>query len=114
MKFLSSLNDVFDTIDRILDKIASPIYYWLLILLYFLYVAVFFGLFYMNTIYINHLSIFIQVFIALILMIRFNPLRHHVVKSSDNTIIFASAFFLLMNVGLTQTVVSYMKKLWHL
>jgi hypothetical protein len=112
MKFLNSLNDVFDIIDRILDKIASPIYYWLIVLLYFLYLAVFFGLFYMNAKYLNHLSIFIQIFIAVVLIIRFNPLRNHVVKSSDSTIIFASAFFLLMNVGLTETLGSYVKQIW--
>ncbi len=112
MKLLSSIYEVFDMVDRILDKVASPIYYWLIFLLYFIYIAVFFGIFYVNKNYIEHLSVFIQVFIAIILMIRFNPLRHHEVKSSDNTIIFASAFFLLVNVGLTQTLGSYVKKVW--
>ena len=112
MKVISSLHEVFDIVDNILDKVASPIYYWLIFLLYFIYIAVFFGIFYVNKQYINHLSIFIQVFIAIILMVRFNPLRHHVVKPSDNTIIFASAFFLLVNVGLTETLGNYVKKVW--
>lgn len=113
MKFLSSFEQVFGIIDNILDKIASPIYHWLIILLYIIYLAAFFGILYVNNAYIHHLDVFIQTFIAVILIIRFNPFRKHVLKESDNTLIFASAFFLLMNVGLTTGVDSYMHKIWN-
>lgn len=113
MKFLSSFENFFGIIDNILDKIASPIYHWLIILLYIIYLAAFFGLLYVNNAYIHHLDVFIQTFIAVILIIRFNPFRKHVLKESDNTLIFASAFFLLMNVGLTTGVDSYMHKIWN-
>jgi len=106
------LDPIFNTIDNILDKIANPIYYWLIILLYLIYLAAFFGILYINNTYIHHLDIFIQTFIAVILIIRFNPLRKHVLRESDNTIIFASAIFLLMNVGLTAGADVFLSKIW--
>ena len=102
----------FEYIDGIVDRVSNPIYFWLIFASYVVYIAAFLGILYINTKYIHELSVFIQVFIATVLIIRFNPLRKHVLRESDITIIFASAVFLLINVGLTETVASYVKSVW--
>jgi hypothetical protein len=51
----------------------------------------------------------IQIFIAFILIIRFNPIRHHTFNKSDSDIIFASALFLLLNASLTKDMITYLK-----
>jgi len=109
---INALNPFFEMIDRVLDKITSPIYYWFLIMIYFLYFATFLGILYVNKSYIHNLSVFMQTFIAIILIIRFNPLRKHNLRESDNTLIFGSALFLLINVGLTERFSNYVHKMW--
>ena len=107
---INALNPFFEIIDRILDKITSPIYYWLLIIIYLIYLATFFGVLYVDKSYIHNLSVFMQIFIATILIIRFNPFRKHNLRESDNTLIFSSALFLLINVGLTESFSNYVHK----
>lgn len=109
---INALNPFFEMIDRVLDKITSPIYYWFLIMIYFLYFATFLGILYVNKSYIHNLSVFMQTFIAIILIIRFNPLRKHNLREGDNTLIFGSALFLLINVGLTERFSNYVHKMW--
>ena len=101
-----------DRIDTFLDKIASPIYFWLIGLLYIVYLAAFLGMFYVNPAYIRWLSIAIQVFISGVLLIRFNPFYKHVVHDGHNVLVFACAFFLLMNVGLTESVLHKIQTVW--
>ena len=113
MKIINNATNTFmSVVDNILDQIANPIYYWLIIIIYIIYLAVFFGIFYVNNSYIHQLDVFIQIFIATILIIRYNPFRKHIFHENDNTIIFASAFFLLMNVGLTEGFSAYIQRLW--
>ena len=52
--------------------------------------------------YVNYLNIVVQVFICIILMMRFHPLRKHKLHKHDSQLIFGSAFFLLTNLGITQ------------
>jgi len=108
---LSIINQGFLYIDQILEKITKPIYYSMLIILYCLYFFVIVGLFYVNTAYIKIMITTIQIFIASILIIRFNPLRYHTLNSSDSDIIFASALFLLLNTFLTEGVIGYLKSM---
>lgn len=98
-----------DRIDAILDKVASPIYYWLIGLFYFIYIAAFLGAFYINPLYIHSLSFAIQLFISIVLLIRFNPFRTHAVYESNNILVFACACFLLLNVTLTESVLNTLK-----
>jgi hypothetical protein len=106
---LSIINQGFLYIDKLLENITRPIYYSLLAILYCLYFFVIIGVFYINTEYIRVLIVAIQVFISCILIIRFNPIRHHTFNESDSDIIFASAAFLLINTLLTEGVIKYMK-----
>jgi hypothetical protein len=96
-------------IDNILEKITRPIYVSLMIILYCFYFVIIFGIFYINAAYLRTLVVAIQVFIAVILIIRFNPFRHHTLHASDSDIIFASATFLLFNALLTEGVIGDIK-----
>jgi len=96
-------------IDVILEKIAKPIYVSLMVILYCFYFFIIFGIFYINIHYLRILIVSIQVFIAIILIIRFNPFRRHTLQKSDGDIIFASATFLLFNAFLTEDSIGYMK-----
>jgi len=108
---LSAINEGFLYIDKILENITKPIYYSLLIILYCLYFFIIVGIFYVNTYYIQLLLKVIQIFIATILIIRFNPIRNHTFNESDSDIIFASALFLLLNSFLTGNTIVYLKNL---
>jgi len=99
--------NILDQIDEILDKVASPIYYWFIGILYLAYIATFMGVFYIGKTYLHTLSTIIQVFISLVLMVRFNPLRKHAVSQNTNVLVFACAFFLLLNVALSEGLRKY-------
>lgn len=102
---------IINRFDEIIRKISLPVYYWLIFILYFLYFVAIFGISYFSnmTKYIHYLTSFIQGFIAIVLMARFNPFRRVKMVDSDVTIIFASSFFLLLNAGITGWVLSYTK-----
>jgi hypothetical protein len=93
-------------LENILDTL-SP-YYVVLITIFhilnFLYIILFslFGIVIVEQIYIKYYSRFTQTFVCLFLIIKFHPFRKHVLKDGDSTIIFASAFILLINLGLFQ------------
>ena len=88
--------------DTFVDAITKPVFASSILLLHVCYFLVFIGLLNVNTNYLDGLSIFIQVFIGLLLIYRFNPLRTAELKVYDQQIIFASAIFILTNVGFTQ------------
>lgn len=83
------------------DDVTIWFYFGLITLYYLVYFLIFIG-------YIQHknaidfLNTFIQVFIALFLIIRFHPYRKHQLRRSDPYIIFASGFFLLLNLGIVK------------
>jgi hypothetical protein len=98
-----------DYVDDFLDIIKRPIYIWFVLLPYVVYLVSVFGLIYLNPTYIDLLKSSMQIFIALILLIRFNPLRgHHQLREYDETIIFGSALILLTNASLTNSFISYL------
>lgn len=98
-------------IDQFIREISLPFYYWMIFLLYLLYFVTVLGISYFSNMqkYIHYLSSFIQVFVAIVLIIRFNPFRHIKLADSDVPLIFASASFLLLNAGVTGWILSYAK-----
>jgi hypothetical protein len=42
--------------------------------------------------------------VCLFLLFKFHPFREHTLKEGDSNIIFGSAFFLLFNLGIMQTM----------
>lgn len=54
-------------------------------------------------VYFIELNTFIQLFIAILLLIRYNPLQEKFkLSKSDSHLIFASACFIIINVGILQ------------
>jgi hypothetical protein len=70
-----------------------------IIFIHISYLAVFFGIVYVDERYIRYFSTFIQLFVCLFLIIRFFPLnKTQETTKLDVSIIFYCATFLLMNV----------------
>lgn len=95
------LNYIENKVDHFLDSLGSTIYV-LLTVIHVVYVFVFLGIVFFNISYLNALNVFIQLFICFILIFRFHPYRKHALKAYDARFIFASAVFLLTNLGFIQ------------
>jgi hypothetical protein len=85
-------------IDNFLDGLV-PYYIYGIVFFHVAYIMLFIGIFQFNKKYLNILDILIQTFICVFLIIKFNPFRKHILKSSDVQIIFGSATFLLLNLS---------------
>jgi hypothetical protein len=87
----------------LLEKVASPIYTSLVILLYATYIAAALGLWYVYPDSVHVLTNAMQIFIAAVLILRFHPFqsaRKHL-HTVDHQFIVASAVMLLVNAGVT-------------
>ena len=102
------MNALFQKIDDLFEIIKKPFYIFLLALLHVLYIGTYFGIMRYNVKYIDYLNIGVQLFICLFLIIRFHPFRNHHLKEFDANIIFGSAMYLLINLGLTEYVFHYL------
>lgn len=88
-------------LDQLLEKVANPIYIWLLVILYGTYISAAFGMWYVYPDSVHALTNAMQIFIAVVLILRFHPFRKTVhIQAFDHRFIFASAFMLLLNAGL--------------
>ena len=72
-----------------------------------MYIVAFLGIYYVNPEYSKYLSIFIRLFISIFLLIRFNPFSKVIINTNDSILISASAFFLLINTGVTEYLYNY-------
>lgn len=98
---------VIHKLDEIFELIKKPFYIVMIILVNVLYITAYFGIMKYNVKYLEYLNIGIQLFICIFLIIRFNPLRKHHLKEFDANIIFGSAIYLLVNLGLTEYILHY-------
>jgi hypothetical protein len=99
MGFLKTFDDFFVSIN-------SSFYLYGIIFLNVSYVLLFFGFHYIDKELLKYFSIFVQLFICVFLLIRFNPFRTHYLHKNDASIIFGSAIWLLANLGVTHYVYS--------
>lgn len=97
MASTQKLHDYLKVSDKTFNEISKPVYFGTLFLIHLSYFLVFFGIFSINTYYLNYLNIFIQGFIAVFLMYRFFPFRTHYLRDFDPQIIFACGMFLFIN-----------------
>lgn len=104
---MSNILEIFEIIDIWLNKISAPFYISMIVTLHILYFVTFIGIIRVNSTYIHYLDVFIQLFICVFLMLRFNPFREHKLHKNDSIIIFGSAVFLLSNLGVTRWFYSY-------
>ena len=98
-------------VDSTVNKIAWPVYFYSVAIMQIIYFLLFLGVVSINSEYVNLLNISIQLFIIFFLMYRFNPFRNHKLEPYDSPIIFGSAIFLLTNLGFTQYIYYYTKKI---
>lgn len=96
-------------IDYMIEYFSTPVYYLLILLIYIIYAVSAIGITYINPDYAIYLNHIIQFFIAVVLIIRFNPFRKKLTcNMNDRTFILASSFFLLIN----DEFVQYLKSLF--
>jgi len=96
------ISHILQKTDGLIDTIKKPVFVTSLLILHIAYLLIFIGVVSVDSHYLETLNIFIQLFIALILIYRFNPLRTAELKAFDQDIIFGSAMILLTNLGITQ------------
>jgi hypothetical protein len=95
-------------IDDVIEKIKRPVYLWFAFLPFIAYLVSIFGIIYLNPAYIETLKSITQIVIAIILLIRFNPMKEkHQLKEYDETIIFGTALVLIMNASITNQFIKY-------
>jgi hypothetical protein len=93
------------------DKVGISFYILLFLfnILYFLSIA---GVLFVNSNYINTFNVVVHSLLCLFLMYRFNPMnKTTTIREHDKAIIFSSAFFLLLNLGIVEFIKSIYKVL---
>ena len=104
------MHSILRKIDSIMEVIKKPVYLWMVLIPYIIYLVAFFGIFYIDHVYAEALKSITQIVIAIILILRFNPLKpRHELREYDETIIFGSALILLTNASFTESVLYYVK-----
>jgi hypothetical protein len=86
-----------------LEKISKPFRYIQNGIL-FLYTMLYIGLVSFKPSYIYALTLWFNTFICIFLLYKFNPFREHTLNKNDSKIIFASALFMMTNLGITEGV----------
>lgn len=92
-----------------MNKIKKSLYYGVSILLYISYLAIFLGIYAINPEYLQATIHTFELFICLILIIRFHPFQTARLEKYDQQLIFLSATILLTNLGITNYIVSTIK-----
>ena len=91
-------------------KLQEKVFDFYIYISYFLIIISFLGTsFFKNTTYAGYLDKFVQVYIALFLIWRFNPYRKTRFSSLDRKIAFSAGFLLLTTSILETYIVSYIK-----
>jgi hypothetical protein len=108
---MNLVTSIFKQLDNTLDNYVSPIFIFLVLLLHGLYALTFFNIIENKKAFIEKVNVAIQLFICAVLIIRFNPIRSADFKEYDRKIIFASAMFLLANLGISQNIEAYFENI---
>jgi len=102
---------IIETFDSKISQVSSSVYYLIIGITYFLYFVSLLGIAYIKPSYTKYLNTFIRIFVAFVLLIRFNPWRKITCTSNDRVIIMASAVFLLINEGIAVIIRQYFQDL---
>jgi hypothetical protein len=108
---MNLVTSIFKQLDNTLDNYVSPIFIFLVLLLHGLYALTFFNIIENKKAFIEKVNVAIQLFICAVLIIRFNPIRSTDFKEYDSKIRFASAMFLLANLGISQNIEAYFENI---
>jgi hypothetical protein len=101
---------ILENFETVIEHIKRPVYITTAFSLQLIYVLIFFKVIDYTPTIVHYLNEFIQVFVAVFLIIKFNPFKKHELKEFDSTIILGSAFMLLSNVGFTAFITSSFEK----
>jgi hypothetical protein len=94
--------------DDILEGTKKSLYLVSTAFIYIGYIVMFLGISYVSPSYIRIISNVTYVFIAFLLMYKFNPFRQAVsITENDSNLIFVSASFILFNLGVTEYALSF-------
>ena len=100
------LTSIDNKIEGLIDKIGRNNY--ILIIFNIIYFSSLIGIAYINISYITFFKIVIHTLLCLILIYRFNPLRKNVaLKEYDSILIFSTATFLLLNMGIVESIKNF-------
>ena len=97
-----------EKINHKIDEVKRPLFIGVFFIWHLLYFLVFFGVVYVDSTYIRYLSILIQGFIGIFLIIRFHPYRTYEINRFDAMVIFSSATFLMTNLLTTELLAPYL------
>jgi len=79
--------------------------YLLLVVFNIIYIVTIAGILIVNSEYINNFNIIVHSLLCLFLMYRFNPIKKTIeIKYYDQVIIFSTALFLLLNLGIVEFI----------
>ena len=93
--------------DGLEDKVGISSYF-LLVAFNIIYFGALLGVVLINSAYINTFNIIVHSVLCLFLMYRFNPMQKNIViKDYDQVIIFSSALFLLINLGIVEVIKTF-------
>ena len=95
-----------EQIDNVLDFMGKY-FVFSLILLHLIYLFGLIGVVSLNSELLQSYNIIIQTFVCTFLIIKYNPLRKHVFNPNDGRIIFSTAIFLLLNLGIMEYLKEY-------
>jgi len=101
---------ILQSIDSTIEHISAPVYFWLVGTIYVFYFVSMFGIASINPDYTDYLNNTVQIFIAVILIIRFNPFRKLNCTTNDRVLIMSSAVFLLINDGFASIIHKYFQE----
>ena len=104
------IQKIFAILDHIVDTFLQPIFRASTYLLYFLYISIFLGVFYVNVEYTKVIIRAAELIIAIVLVIKFNTFRKvGTISEFERKLIFSSAVILLTNIGITEYIIRFVK-----
>jgi hypothetical protein len=93
------------------DKITNSVYTVALLVMYALYILAYFNLYRIKSKYLDMLSLAVNLFVCVVLMVKFNPFIKVAFTANDTRFIFACSTVLFSNILATNYLVKpyYMK-----
>jgi hypothetical protein len=94
--------------DNLIDDTTKPLYLISSGFIFIGYIAMFLGISYISPKYIRTISNIVYVFIALLLLYKFNSFREvSTISAYDSKLISLSATFILFNLGVTEYALKF-------
>ena len=95
----------------ILISYQSKMFDYVIFLSYFLYIAIFLGLFSNAPKYLKTLSVVIRIYVSLFLIWKFNPWNNSTFTKFDKKLIYNTAIYLLTTTVLTDFTITYLTQI---